>query len=79
MTSLIQLSPAAEADFLAHLRYETSIAAGSVLISAEEMAPRLGCTTRHLRALADAKRIPAIKDGRTYRFHLPSVLAGAKK
>jgi len=79
MTHNPNLSPASEATLLAHTMRETSIALGSVMLSASEMAPRLGCTARGLRAQAEARLIPAVQVGAGYRFHLPTVLASRSK
>jgi len=79
MTHNPKLSPASEATLLEHTMRETSIALGSVMLSASEMAPRLGCTARGLRAQAEARLIPAVQVGAGYRFHLPTVLASRAK
>ena len=73
------LSTDSEADFLTYLKHESAVALGSVMISPEEMAPRIGCTVKHLRAMADARKIPAVKVGKRYRFNMASVMAVATK
>lgn len=73
------LSPESEAQYLAHLKSESSIAIGSVLLEAEEMAPRLGVTVEHLRVMADANKIPSVKVGKRYRFNMASVILVATK
>ena len=58
--------------------YESAIAAGTVMLTAAEIAPRLGYNGRRgvekVRALAGARIIPAFKPGRSYRFHWPTVV-----
>lgn len=57
---------------------EEAIAAGTVLLSAAEAAPRLGYRGKRglerLRADAAAGIVPAIKTGQAYRFHWPTVI-----
>ena len=64
---------------LDHSMRETAIGLGSVMLTAAEMAPRLGCTARLLRAQAEARLIPSVKIGKCYRFHWPTVLASRAK
>ena len=58
---------------------EAAIAAGTRLISAAEAAPRLGFKGRkgieRLRALSAARIIPAVRMGRSYLYHWPTVTA----
>lgn len=58
---------------------EEAIAAGTVLLSAAQAAPRLGYRGKkgleRLRADAVAGLVPAIRNGRSYQFHWPTVIA----
>jgi len=58
---------------------EAAIAAGTQLLTAAEAAPRLGYRGRkglnRLRADAGARVIPAIRQGRSFMFHWPTVVA----
>lgn len=59
---------------------EAQIAAGSVLITAKELAPRIGLkgrwAFREVLLRARAGRIPAYRPNkRTILFHLPTVMA----
>lgn len=60
---------------------ETAVAAGTVLITAREMAPRLGLSASKrgveiVRARARRGLIPCYRpNARTYRFHWPTVVA----
>lgn len=57
---------------------EAAIAAGTKLLTADEIAPRLGYHGRkglaRLRADAGAGVVPAIRQGRGYMFHWPTVI-----
>lgn len=59
---------------------EKQIAAGTALLTAAELAPRLGYSAgksgqEKVRAMAAAGQIPAIRIGRSpYRFHWPTVV-----
>lgn len=59
---------------------ESQIASGAVLITARELAPRIGLKGksgwRTVIARAKAKRLPAYRPNkRTTLFHLPTVMA----
>lgn len=73
----VQITPSPE--FEAALLREHQIALGTVFLTAEEAAKRLGLSTRHLRALTGAWLVPGIKDGNKYRYHWPSVVVGMGK
>lgn len=58
---------------------ESQIAAGTVLITARELAPRIGLRGRwgwrEVLLRAKAKRLPAYRpNSRTVLFHLPTVM-----
>lgn len=61
---------------------ESQIAAGTVTLTAAELAPRLGYKGKRgvekVRALAAANVIPSFRPGRAYRFHWPTVIEALK-
>jgi hypothetical protein len=69
----VGLSPAADSNL------ENAIALGTVTLSAEEAAPRLGYKGRkgleRFRGACAAGVIPAYHDGKSYRVHWPSLVA----
>ena len=43
------------------------------VLSAEELAQRLGCEPEHINALAASHALPAVKIGRSWRFPAPAI------
>lgn len=63
---------------------EAQIAAGTVMLTAQELAPRIGLTGRKgpekVRARARIGEIPAYRpNSRTYLFHWPTVVEALAK
>lgn len=59
---------------------EAQIAAGTVLLTATEMAPRIGLSAtvrgvRTVKEMAMRHAIPGVKIGKQYLFHWPTVVA----
>jgi excisionase family DNA binding protein len=48
---------------------------GVDVLSAEELASRLGCEPEHINALAAAHALPAVKIGRSWRFPAAAINA----